>query len=109
VGKVKIIGWFAMFTLVISTGWQIAVYELANVELNDDLKDLSAMGAAQIGLEGPGSDGELRESMIRACRRAHYSFSSGSDPKCDVVEQSLLQRFFSRRSIKRAWYCLDCR
>lgn len=63
--KVKIVAGVILFALVISTGWQIAGCELANIELKDDLKDLSAMNAARIGLDGPGSDEELRQAVIR--------------------------------------------
>ena len=36
--KIKVILGLAVFALVMSTGWQIAACELANVELKDDLK-----------------------------------------------------------------------
>jgi len=65
VRTVKIIVGFLLFALFLSTGWQIAACEFANVELKDDLRDLSAMGGSRIGLAGPGSDSELREAVIR--------------------------------------------
>lgn len=64
-GKVKIIFGLIVFALIASTAWQIAACEFANFELKDDLKDLSTMNAAKIGLEGPGSDEELRQTVIR--------------------------------------------
>jgi hypothetical protein len=70
VGTVKIIAGFLLFALFLSTGWQIAACEFANIELKDDLKDLSAMGASRIGLAGMGTDGELRDAVIR--RAAGY-------------------------------------
>ncbi len=63
-GTIKIIVGLAVFALIMSTGWQIAGCEFANVELKDDLRDLSAMGGARIGLVGQGSDGELRAAVI---------------------------------------------
>lgn len=70
VGKIKIIADFLVFALVMSTAWQIAACELANVELKDDLKDMSAMNGARIGLSDPDSDEHLREAVIR--RAAGY-------------------------------------
>jgi len=65
VGKIKAIFGLAVLALIASTGWQISACELANYELKDDLKDLASMGGARIGLDGPGSDDELRQAVIR--------------------------------------------
>lgn len=62
---IKIIFVLAGFTLIVSTGWQIAACELTNYELRDEMKDLAAMGGTRIGLAGPGSDEDLREAVIR--------------------------------------------
>lgn len=63
-GKIKIILGLALFAFVLSTGWQLAACELSHYELTDDLKDLAAMGGAQIGLAVPVSDQELRTAVI---------------------------------------------
>jgi len=65
VKKIKIIVGLALFSLITSTGWQIAACEIANYELKDELKDVASMGGSRIGLAGPGSDDELRAAVIR--------------------------------------------
>ena len=65
VSKVKIILALAFLALAISTGWQIAARELANYELQEELKDVASLTAARIGWEPPSSDDNLRDAVIR--------------------------------------------
>lgn len=67
-GKVKIIVICALFVLLASTGWQIGACELANYELQDELKDLASLNSARIGLAVPKSDDDLREAVIGKAR-----------------------------------------
>ena len=67
-GKVKIILGCALFALLASTGWQIGACELANYELQDELKDLASLNSARIGLAAPSSDDDLREAVIGKAR-----------------------------------------
>lgn len=62
---ITIILGFAVFALLVSTGWQIAACELANAELRDDLKDVASMVGARVGLAAQQSDEELRGTVIR--------------------------------------------
>jgi hypothetical protein len=71
VGKIKVIAGLVMFALVMSTGWQIAFCEFNNYLLKDDLKDVSAMGAARIGLDKPESDDDLRAAVIHRAAEHH--------------------------------------
>lgn len=50
--------------------WQFAAPELANVEFQDDLHDLSAQVGSRIGLSTPKSDEEIRNIIIR--KAANY-------------------------------------
>ena len=70
VGKVRIILGCATFALLAGTGWQVGASELANYELQEELKDLASLSAARIGLAAPSSDDDLREAVI-AKARAH--------------------------------------
>ena len=63
--KAKIILGSAVLVLAPIAGWQIASCELANVELQSDLRDLTAQGGAQIELDAPSVDEELRAAVIR--------------------------------------------
>ena len=63
--KIKIIVGLALFALFVSTGWQIAACELANMELKDDLKDAASLGGSRIGLAAQQSDNDLRSEVIR--------------------------------------------
>jgi hypothetical protein len=65
VEKIKVILGLAVFALVMSTGWQIAACELANVELKDDLKDVASLSGSRIGLAAQHTDNELRATVIR--------------------------------------------
>jgi hypothetical protein len=65
VAKVKIIVGFALFLLIMSTGWQFASCELANYELRDDLKDVASLAAARIGLLSQSSNDDLRDEVVR--------------------------------------------
>jgi hypothetical protein len=68
VGKLKIIVICALLVLLASTGWQIAACELANYELQDELKDMGALNSTRIGLTNPKSDDDLREAVIEIAR-----------------------------------------
>jgi len=65
VAKVKFIVGLIFFLLILSTGWQIASCELANIQLKDELHDVAIMGGSEIGLLAGASDDDLRDSVIR--------------------------------------------
>ncbi|HEY6385564.1 MAG TPA: hypothetical protein VIX91_07770 [Candidatus Acidoferrum sp.] len=68
-GKAKIIVGMAVLALAAIAGWQIASCELANLELQSDLRDLSAQVGTAIGLDAPSSDEDLRGAVIRKARK----------------------------------------
>jgi hypothetical protein len=67
-GKIKIILALAVLAVAVAAGWQIVSCELANQELQSDLKDLSAQISARIGLDAQRSDAEFREAVVRRAR-----------------------------------------
>jgi hypothetical protein len=69
--KTGIILGIAILALAGALGWQIGACELANIEFQDDLRDLAAQNAPRIGLEPPHSDDELRDMIIRIARERY--------------------------------------
>jgi hypothetical protein len=63
-GKAKLILGLAIGGLAVVAGWQIAACEIANLELQTDMRDISAQVASRIGLEAPNSDEDLRNAVI---------------------------------------------
>jgi hypothetical protein len=66
--KLKIVLSLALLALAIAVGWQVASYELANVELREELRDIASEGAAHIGLAAPSTDEDLRRAVIHAAK-----------------------------------------
>ncbi len=54
-----------MLALLVSTGWQLAGCELANLELREDLKDIGSLVGTRIGMTDVRSDEYLRQAVIR--------------------------------------------
>jgi len=79
--KVKVILGCAV---VASTGRQIGARELANYEVQDELKDLASLNSAGIGLAAPRRDDDLREAVIGQARGHDIAL----DPGQVTVERS---------------------
>ncbi len=67
--KAKIILGLTVLGLALFAGWQIASYELANLEFQSDLRDVAAEIAARIGLSSPTTDKDLRNLVIHKAER----------------------------------------
>ena len=63
-GKVKVIAVLAVLLLAVIAGWQIGSRELANLELQSDLRDLAAEVGTRIGLDARSTDEEFRSVII---------------------------------------------
>jgi hypothetical protein len=63
-GRAKILLGMAVLALAVAVGWQIASCEIANLELQSDMRDISAQVASRIGLEALNSDDDLRNAVI---------------------------------------------
>jgi len=46
-------------------GWQIGSFELANIELRDDMRDLAAQVGWRAGLNPPNTDEDFRRAVAR--------------------------------------------
>lgn len=62
--KIALIVGIAVLALAVSAGWQIASCELANRQLEEDLRDLASRNAERIGLSAPTTDDDLRNSVL---------------------------------------------
>ena len=67
-GKPKIILGLAVLGLAVIAGWRITSCELANLELQSDLRDFAAQVGARIGLDAPRTDEDLRAAVIRKAK-----------------------------------------
>ena len=83
-GKVTTILFCAFLILFASIVWQVAACELANYELQDELKDTATLNSWRIGLTPPRSDDDLRQSIIDKARTHKIKLS----PSQIVVERS---------------------
>jgi hypothetical protein len=62
--KAKLLLGLVVLALAVAVGWQVAASEIANLELQTDMRDIAAQVAAHIGLEAPSSDEDLRNAVI---------------------------------------------
>jgi len=67
--KTRIALLLALVALAVVAGWQFAACEIANLELQSDLQDISAQVGTRIGLDPLHSDSDLRASVISKADR----------------------------------------
>ena len=67
-GKIKVIIGIAVLVVMVALGWQIGSCELANLELQDDMRDLASQAGARIGFVEPRSDEDLRRAVMRKAK-----------------------------------------
>jgi hypothetical protein len=67
--KLVLIVAILVLALAADAGWQIASCELANRQLEEDLRDLASRNAERIGLAAPTSDDDLRNSVIHDAKQ----------------------------------------
>lgn len=63
--KLKILVGLAVAALLVSTGWQMFSAYYGNLELAEDLQDISADIGTRVGLSAPNSEDELRGFVIK--------------------------------------------
>lgn len=59
--------WIPMLLLIIpaaAAGWQIGSAQLSNIEFHDDLRDIAAQNGANVGLNAPKTDDQVREDVV---------------------------------------------
>jgi hypothetical protein len=67
--KFKVILGLAAFYFLFNAAWQIGACELANIELKDDLQDISTQLGVRIGASDIASDDELRTMVLRKAEK----------------------------------------
>jgi hypothetical protein len=83
--KLMFIVGIVVLALALNAGWQIASCELANRQLEEDLRDLASRNAERIGLSAPTSDDDLRNSVIQDAKHLDIVL----DPGQVTVERSV--------------------
>jgi hypothetical protein len=76
-GKAKLILGLAILGLAVAACWQIASCEIANLELQTDMRDIAAQVASRIGLEAPNSDEDLRNAVIHKAEEHDIQLEPG--------------------------------
>jgi hypothetical protein len=83
-GKAKILLGLAVLALAVAFGWQIVSCEIANLELQADMRDIAAQVASRIGLEAPNSDEDLRNAVIHKAEEHDIQL----EPRQVIVQQT---------------------
>ena len=78
-GKAKIILGLAVIALAVIAiaGWQIGSCELANLELQGDLRDVAAQVGTRIGLDAESTEEELRNVVVRKAQQHDIQLDPG--------------------------------
>src|ERR1700730_3907351 len=76
-GKAKLILGLAVLALAIIAGWQITLCELANLELQQDMRDLAAQIGSRIGLNPQSTDEDFRSAVIRKAEEHEIQLEPG--------------------------------
>jgi hypothetical protein len=71
--KIKIILGLAAFYVLLSAFWQIGACELADIELKDDMKQMTAQFGMRTGVSDTASDADLRDTVL--AKAAQYGIA----------------------------------
>jgi hypothetical protein len=66
--RITIILAVAVLIPTIMAGWQIGAWELANINLQEDMRDLASQAGAHIGVVVPLTDEDLSRAIARKAR-----------------------------------------
>ncbi len=83
--KIALIVGIAVLALAVSAAWQLASCELANRQLEEDLRDLASRNAERIGLSAPTTDDDLRNSVIHDAKELDIAL----DPNQVTVQHTV--------------------
>jgi hypothetical protein len=83
--KIALIVGIAFLALAVSAGWQLASCELANRQLEEDMRDLASRNAERIGLSAPTTDDDLRNSVIHDAKELDIAL----DPNQVTVQHTV--------------------
>ena len=62
-GRIKLLLAAAVLFVLVALAWSVGAAEVANVTLQEEMRDLAAQGGAQIGLVEPSMDNDLRNTV----------------------------------------------
>lgn len=62
--RIKIILGIAAFILLIASAWQFGSWEVANMNLQEEMRDMASQAGSHIGFIAPSSDQELTRSVV---------------------------------------------
>jgi len=68
-GRIRFLLAAAVLFLVIALGWAVGAAEIANVNLQEEMRDLAAQGGAQIGLVEPSTDDDIRKIVAHKAQQ----------------------------------------
>jgi hypothetical protein len=66
--RIKIILGVAVLILAVLASWQIGACELANMNLQEDLRDMASQAGTHIGFVPPSSDEDVSRAIIRKAK-----------------------------------------
>jgi len=66
--RIKFLLGTALVLLVLSIGWQIAAWELANMNLQEEIRDLASQAGAHVGFIPPSSEEDARQTVVRKAK-----------------------------------------
>lgn len=72
---IKIIVGLAAFYFLFNAAWQVGACELANIELKDDLQDMSTQLGVRIGASDVASDDDLRVMVLRKAEKYNIALA----------------------------------
>jgi hypothetical protein len=75
--KATLILGLTVLALAIIAGWQITLCELANLELQQDMRDLAAQIGSRIGLTPQSTDEDFRSAVIRKAEEHEIQLEPG--------------------------------
>jgi len=66
--RITILFTIALLVLPAAAGWQIAAWELANTNLQEEMRDMGSQAGSHIGFIPPMSDDEARSALVRKAK-----------------------------------------
>lgn len=67
--NLKILLGIAALAVAVIAGWQVAACELANMELQEEMHDLTSQLGARVGYSSPKSDEDFRDAVLRSAKQ----------------------------------------
>jgi hypothetical protein len=58
----------AVLVLIISAAWQIGSWEVANMNLQEEIRDMASQAGTHLGIVVPKSDDDVREEVVRKAK-----------------------------------------